>query len=120
MMPELIRLTMEDVEPRVKKEASWAVANAAHSCSDAVLHYLVDLRAIEALCNVLTYSLDVKTLCVILLALKKILAAGQRLPLIDGQNQFALKLEEYRGAEIIESLKSHQHPKVRMVFSIIS
>ena len=52
MMPELIRLTMEDAEPRVRKEASWAVANAAHSCSDPVLHYLVDLRAIEALCMV--------------------------------------------------------------------
>lgn len=112
IMPELIKLIMEDAEPRVRKEASWAVANAAHSCSDQFLYYLVDLRAIEALSQVLSLSLDVKTLCVVLLALKKILAAGQRLPLIDGQNQYALKLEECRGAQIIETLKSHQNMKV--------
>jgi len=112
IMPDLMKLLVNDMEPRVRKEASWAVANAAHTGQDAVIMYLVELDVIKALCNVLTLSVDAKTLCVILLALKKILHAGTRLPLVQGQNQFAIKLEECGGVETIENLRHHQNIKV--------
>eukprot|EP00121_Abeoforma_whisleri_P014750 Awhi_evm2s13605 len=112
IIPYLVHILLSDIDPRVQQEASWAVSNAAHSGQDSVIHYLVEERVIEALSGILAKNEDPKTLCVILLAMRKILAAGSRLPFVEGQNRFGMRLEECGGNEIIEGFKSHSNQKV--------
>lgn len=119
IFPKLIEILSKG-ENKTRKEAAWAVVNATSSGTPEQIRYLVDLNVIPPLCELLSI-VDTKIVEVALNGLDNILKLGQQDSRNhDGNNPYALKIEECNGLDRIEFLQSHSNEKIyKKAFQII-
>jgi len=114
LFPELIEI-INRAEVRTRKEAAWAITNATSGGSIEQVDYFVQCGAIQALCGLLQVA-DNKMIQVAMNGLENILKAGQAqagLPgFEDGNNKYAVIVEECGGLDKIEFLQSHENPEI--------
>ena len=91
-----------------QKEAAWAVTNFTSGGTAAQLGQLVEMGALEPMCNLLN-SKDSKTIIVVLEGLNNILGAAAK---VDQAEKVAVMIEECGGLDGIEALQSHDNEKV--------
>jgi importin subunit alpha-1 len=88
---------MGKAEFKTRKEAAWAVANAASGGSQEQIRFLVQQGCIQPLCNLLTV-LDNRIVLVALNGLEHILKSGhQDSQSNNGINLYAMMIEECYG-----------------------
>lgn len=119
LIPPLIEL-LSTADFDVRKEAAWAISNAASGGNNYQVEQLVNCGCIKPLCDLLTGQ-DPKIVSVALEALENILRVGkikkeqQNLQ----ENPFCQLIEQADGLPIIEKLQdvSHQdiYEKVRKI-----
>jgi importin subunit alpha-6/7 len=106
---ELIRL-LDEGDTNIKKEAAWAISNAA-SCSEPTqIAHLVQLGCVKPLTNLLV-SIDSRIVMVALEGIKYILMAGQES--WQERNLYAIEVESAGGLDSIEELQIHCHADVQ-------
>eukprot|EP00388_Colpodella_angusta_P045177 GDKK01065194.1.p1 GENE.GDKK01065194.1~~GDKK01065194.1.p1 ORF type:complete len:256 (-),score=67.43 GDKK01065194.1:1234-2001(-) len=107
--------TIRAYEAEVKKEAVWACANIATNGSSQQISFLVECHVLDALCDVLTASVDVKILTVALEALLTILECGaEHMRLGHYQsNTYADHIRSFQGDMSIEPLMAHSNSEIR-------
>lgn len=114
LFPELIEI-INRAEVRTRKEAAWAITNATSGGSLEQIDYLVNCGAIQALCGLLQV-VDNKMIQVAMNGLENILKAGQSQAgapgFEDGNNKYAVIVEECGGLDKIEFLQSHENPEI--------
>lgn len=114
LFPELIDL-INRAEVRTRKEAAWAITNATSGGSLEQVDYLVQCGAIQALCGLL-HVVDNKMIQVAMNGLENILKAGQAQAgtpgFEEGNNKYAVLVEECSGLDKIEYLQSHENPEI--------
>lgn len=97
----------------VRKEAAWAISNAASGGNNYQVEHLVNCGCIKPLCNLLTGQ-DPKIVSVALEALENILRVGkikkeqQNLQ----ENPFCQLIERADGLPIIEKLQDVSHQDI--------
>ena len=103
----------------IRKEAEWVIGNATIHGTDEQIRYLVELNIIPLLCDLLTSESSRRKF--ILETLKNILKSGQNASTLNnGNNPYAIIIEECNGLDKIESLLNHQSEKVyKMSLEII-
>ena len=103
IFPLLIDI-MGKAEFKTRKEAAWAITNAASGGSSEQIHYLVNLGCIPPLCDLLTV-MDSKIVQVALNGLEHILRIGEQDSKQTGQtNLYSVLIEECYG----ETLRSNE------------
>lgn len=114
LFPELIEI-INRAEVRTRKEAAWAITNATSGGTLEQVEYLVQCEAIQALCGLL-HVVDNKMIQVAMNGLENILKAGQAQAgqpgFEDGNNKYAVIVEECGGLDKIEYLQSHENPEI--------
>lgn len=114
LFPELIEI-INRAEVRTRKEAAWAITNATSGGSIEQVEYLVQCGAISALCGLL-HVVDNKMIQVAMNGLENILKAGQSQAgapgFEDGNNKYAVLVEECGGLDKIEVLQQHENPEI--------
>jgi importin subunit alpha-6/7 len=96
IIPALVEV-MGKAEFKTRKEAAWAVANAASGGSQEQIRFLVHQGCIQPLCNLLTV-LDNRIVLVALNGLEHILKSGQQASQANnGNNEYAMMVEECYG-----------------------
>jgi importin subunit alpha-2 len=119
IIPALIDV-MGRAEFKTRKEAAWAITNAASGGSPEQIRFLVDQGCIPPLCNLLTV-MDSKIVQVALNGLEHILRAGQHdAKLLGVTNHYAVLIEECYGLDKIEFLQNHENQDIyQKAFDII-
>lgn len=114
LVPLLIS-TIGAYEAEVKKEAVWACANIATNGSSQQISYLVECGVLEALCEVLSVSADVKILTVTLEAILTILDNGHELAKLGTypSNPYTEHIRSFQGDLNIESHMAHANADLR-------
>lgn len=106
---ELIRL-LDEGNTDVKREALWAISNAASSSEQSQCAHLVQLGCLTPMATLLK-SIDQRIVLVAMEGLRAILAAGAAPdgpPGVSGvENVYALEIEKVGGLDEIESLQNH-------------
>ena len=112
LFPALLGCTRAP-ELEVKKEAVWAVANTASGGTAEQIRYLVEVKAIETLCELLE-MFDPKIVVVALEALSNILQLGAEDKLLSNaaRNHYADIVLECGGVELLERLQTHTNNDV--------
>ena len=101
IIPALIDV-MGKAEFKTRKEAVWAIANAASGGSPEQIQFLVNQGCIPPLCNLLTV-LDNRLVLVALNGLEHILKAGQQSALSNNvTNLYSVMIEECYGTHCLE------------------
>jgi len=98
---------LEKGEWAVQKEATWAICNIVTSATTPQIRTLVQMRTIEVLCTVLDKH-NAGVVEVVLDALAKILRVGEA----DDNQEFADKVEECGGLDLIEALQDHENDRI--------
>jgi len=98
--------SVEDAEFEIRKEAMWVVNNIITGGSDQHVEAVCALGAIRSLSSMLTVQ-DAKILTVVLGALEKVFAVGERL-----NKNYALLFDEAEGIEHLEALQEHENEEV--------
>jgi len=111
LIPPLIHL-LRHADFDIKKEAAWAISNAT-SCGTADhIKYLVSQGVIKPLCDLLSSS-DTQMITVVLEALANILKVGKKMSkAFNGENKFAIFIEEAEGLDKIEDLQNHENTDI--------
>jgi len=119
IFPCLIQL-LSKAEFKTRKEAAWAITNAASGGSVDQIRYLVDQGCIPPLCDLLTV-LDARIVQVALNGLEHILRSGQQcLQANSGHNLYAIMIEGCFGLDKIEYLQNHENQDIyQKAFDII-
>jgi hypothetical protein len=89
----------------VRKEATWIVSNIATGGSKAHINYLVELGAVQPLCDLLDVG-DILILLIVMEALQAILKSS-----VDPSTIIRL-IEEADGIEKLENLQEHENHEV--------
>lgn len=114
LFPDLIEI-INRAEVRTRKEAAWAITNATSGGSIDQIDYLVSRGAVKALCGLLNVA-DNKMIQVALNGLENILKSGQAQAgqpgFEEGNNKYAVLVEECGGLDKIEYLQSHENPEI--------
>lgn len=113
LIPPLIRvLSVSDF--KTQKEAAWAVSNLTVGGTPEQVRYLVEQKAIEPMCQLLSCK-DVQVIQVILDGLSNILKmAGPNV------SQIAFAIEEAGGLDKIEALQQHENGDIyKMAYCIV-
>lgn len=107
---------------KTKKEAAWAISNATSGGRPEQIKAIVDHGAIRPLCDILAVA-DPKVIEVALDALGNILEVGSNPALLNanGENQYALQIEEANGLDKIEFVQQNPVEKLyQKAYQIIS
>lgn len=96
IIPTLVSV-LGKAEFKTRKEAAWAITNAASGGSPEQVRYLVTCNCIPPLCDLLTV-MDPKIITVALTGLENILKVGELdAKTNNGTNPFSLAIEECFG-----------------------
>ncbi|KAH9259425.1 hypothetical protein BASA81_002468 [Batrachochytrium salamandrivorans] len=106
IQPLIMLLKSADFD--VKKEAAWAISNATSGGTPAQIEYFVQCGAIAPFCDLLDER-DHNVVVVALDCLENILKTGKR---ENGENRFAVAIEEAGGIDKIEELTVHAQEEV--------
>lgn len=87
---------MGKAEFKTRKEAAWAITNAASGGTPEQIRYIVVQGCISPLCDLLTV-MDPKIIQVALNGLENILRLGEQDAIHNGINQYAVSVEECFG-----------------------
>ncbi|CAF4292176.1 unnamed protein product, partial [Rotaria socialis] len=97
---------------KTRKEAAWAITNATSGGSAQQIKYIIEQGAIPPLCDLLSV-IDAKIIQVALNGLDNILKTGAaESKLNNGQNAYAMMIEECYGLDKIEYLQSHENIEI--------
>lgn len=107
-IPELVRL-LKHGDMVVRREAVWAICNAASGKDATQVQHLVQLGCIRPLCELLSNT-DTRIVLVALEGLRYILETG-RLD-IEEQNVYATIVEEAFGLDALEALQNSEDDEV--------
>ena len=107
---KIIKIIYRD-EKYVKVEALWVIANAAGKGNTAQVNDLVKAGVIGALVRCLSVE-DNKVLQVVLLGVKLVLMAGNKLLTESGINPYAVIFEESDGVRLLDKLQYKANTKV--------
>ncbi|ORX60261.1 ARM repeat-containing protein [Hesseltinella vesiculosa] len=114
IVPVLVHILIHD-EPKTKKEACWAIVNATSGGLNRPeqIQYLVSQGCIAPLCDMLK-TMDNRIILVALDGLENILRVGamESHSHPDGQNQYALFIEECGGLDAINHLQNHDSEEI--------
>mmetsp|Transcript_17470 Transcript_17470/g.19735 ORF Transcript_17470/g.19735 Transcript_17470/m.19735 type:complete len:362 (-) Transcript_17470:201-1286(-) len=103
----------------VQKEAVWVLSNAASGGNLASIDTLVEIGALDPLLGLLEEQ-DPRVLVVSLEAIEMVLKAGQEAAKVQGENPYALKLDQIDGISKIEQLQTHENNEIyKKAFHII-
>ncbi|KAG5363045.1 Importin subunit alpha-1 [Yarrowia sp. B02] len=122
LIPPLIQL-LSTGEVKTKKEACWAISNATSGglSKPDQIRYLVQQGCIKPLCDLLG-SMDNKIIQISLDALENILRVGEsdRHMRGDGQNEYALFIEDADGMEAIHACQQNDNEAIyKKAYTII-
>lgn len=104
IIPQLISILKSNCEWDVKKEAGWAIANAIEHASVENIKYLVKMKCVKPLCEILQCQ-DDQLVVAVLGGLKNILVSGQRLQTQGEKLFYARQIYEAGGVDSIIELK---------------
>ena len=114
---ELVRLLHEG-SLDVKREALWAISNAASSSEPMQIAHLVQLGCLRPMVDLLSH-LDTRIVMVALEGLKAVLIAGEEAdsellgyPVHPNSNAYALEIESVGGLDVLEELQNHASSEV--------
>uniref|UniRef100_A0A8C5N5L7 Importin subunit alpha n=1 Tax=Gouania willdenowi TaxID=441366 RepID=A0A8C5N5L7_GOUWI len=112
IFPVLIEI-LQKAEFRTRKEAAWAITNATSGGTSAQIKYLVSLKTIIPMCDLLTV-MDSKIVQVSLNGLENILRLGEQEAKQNGTgiNPYCALIEEAYGLDKIEFLQSHENQEI--------
>ncbi len=103
----------------LQKEAAWAIANATSCGSRKQIGYLVSQGCINAFCDLLTTTVNVRTIVVLLEGLENILRVGERIATTGGggggdSNPYADSIRDAGGQDKLHQLMAHPNSNVQM------
>lgn len=101
-------------ELEIKREAAWAISNATSGGDPGQIQQLVQYGCIPPLCDLLRV-MDPRVVQVALEGLKNILAAAEKLrslPGSNGENVYAVILEDAGGLDLLENLQNHSSEEI--------
>lgn len=104
IVPPLIGILRSNCEWDVKKEAGWAIANATEHASDEHIRYLVKMKCVKPLCELIS-CMDEQLIAAVLGGLKNILVSGHKLRSHGEKLVYARQIYEAGGVDAILSLK---------------
>lgn len=113
LIPPLINV-LQNADFRTKKEACWGISNATSGglAEPNQIRYLVSQGVIKPLCDLLK-SMDNKIIQVALDGLENILKVGEMdKEASQGQNPYALYVEEAGGMLAIHNLQTHENNEI--------
>ncbi|KAK9765392.1 Importin subunit alpha-1 [Basidiobolus ranarum] len=112
LIPPLVH-ALDVADFKTKKEACWAISNATSGglARPEQVKYLVSAGCIKPLCDLLT-CMDNKIIQVALDGIENILKVGELDKEINGENQYALYVEEAGGMEKIHNLQIHDNIQI--------
>ncbi|CAI2363828.1 unnamed protein product [Moneuplotes crassus] len=100
-------------EHEVQKEAAWAICNLIYCKDIKIIEEIAKKGGIEAICYILKNIVDTKIAVILLEGIIKCLEAGKRGFINEnGENEFALIVDNCGGLSTIESLQIHQNQYV--------
>jgi len=121
LMQPVIQVLMHS-EFKTRKEAAWAISNATSGGKPEQIRFIVEQGAIGPLCDILGVA-DPKVIEVALDALDNILRVGQDPAMLNenGENRYALAVEEASGLDKIEFVQQNPNEKLyQKAYKIIS
>eukprot|EP00892_Ulva_mutabilis_P006136 jgi/Ulvmu1/3895/UM018_0116.1 len=101
-------------ELEIKREAAWAISNATSGGDPTQIQQLVQYGCIPPLCDLLRV-MDPRVVQVALEGLKNILSAAEKLrslPGSNGENVYAVILEDAGGLDLLENLQNHSSDEI--------
>ena len=107
LIDKLIYILNHD-DPDVRKEAIWGLSNSTSSASDDQIFTLAQRGIIQALGQVLSFP-EARILMVSMEALDNVLKVGQKNLNANGENPFALIVEQSGMIDKIEQLQVHKN-----------
>jgi len=110
IVPPLIHILRSNCEWDVKKEAGWAIANATEHASDEHIRYLVKMKCVKPLCELIS-CMDEQLIAAVLGGLKNILVSGHKLRSHGEKLVYARQIYEAGGVDAIISLKRKTRKK---------
>eukprot|EP00039_Didymoeca_costata_P025382 m.13138 g.13138 ORF g.13138 m.13138 type:complete len:523 (-) comp4796_c0_seq1:2187-3755(-) len=119
LIPGVIHV-LQHAEFKTRKEAAWAISNATSGGTPPQIQFLVSQGCIPPLCNILSVN-DAKVTEVALDALENILRVGQNHLTDQGENPYALMIEEVKGLDKIEFVQQNPNENLyKKAYQIIS
>ncbi|CAF1024080.1 unnamed protein product [Rotaria sp. Silwood1] len=111
IFPSLINI-LKHGDQKTRKEAAWAVTNATSGGTPQQIKYIIEQGVIPPLCELLSV-IDAKIIQVALNGLDNILKIGViESKQTNGQNPYAVMIEECYGLDKIEYLQSHENIEI--------
>ncbi|CAI2363397.1 unnamed protein product [Moneuplotes crassus] len=112
VIDKMIDLCHDD-DHNIQREAGWAISNTTTLRDPDIVSEIVKSKGIEALCYLLKSKIDICTKCILLEGIRNCLDVGQQsLTNEEGENQFALIVENCGGLDTIESFYTHEDSKL--------
>ncbi|CAI2363394.1 unnamed protein product [Moneuplotes crassus] len=112
VIDKMIDLCHDD-DHTIQREAGRAISNATTLRDPDIVSEIVKRKGIEALCYLLKNKTDMPTTFVLLEGIRNCLDVGQQsLTNEEGENQFALIVENCGGLDTIESFYTHEDSKL--------
>lgn len=108
MLAKVLQQMGSSIEWDVRKEAAWVISNVATSAPRDIIVRLVELGAVNHLCELLEVD-DSKVILIALDAVEAILKVGEQIG--DG-TAFMQLVTDCGGADTLERLQEHESPKV--------
>ncbi|CAI2363090.1 unnamed protein product [Moneuplotes crassus] len=112
IIDKMIELTSTDVY-EIQREAGWSISNATALRDTDIVAEIVKRKGIEAMSHVLTTKVDIKTAVVLLEGIRNCLEVGQQSFINEqGDNEFALIVEQCGGLDTIEQMQEHENQQI--------
>jgi importin subunit alpha-1 len=113
IIPHLVKLVNSTVEFDIRKEAAWALCNAASGGGSDTIRQLIRHDCIKPLCELLSAP-DPKIIVVVIEGLHNILEAGEKQAKYANtdENPYARLVEEAGGLDKLEELQNHPSEEI--------